>query len=74
MATIKKRQIPIFFEHNLAKLVEFLKSRVYYGSLWNPAALFPEVSTKELSEALEKIQTAATGDAEQPTSGESGED
>ncbi len=66
VATIKQRKIPIFFEHDLAKLVEFLRSRRYYGIPWNPDALFPEVSETELAEALEKIQTAPVdADAQQ---------
>ena len=74
VATIKLRRIPIFFEHDLAELVGFLKFRQYYGSPWNPAALFAEVPVAELAEALEKIQTApADGESEHPTEGESGE-
>jgi len=73
VATIKQRQIPIFFEHDLDKLVEFLKSRLYYGVQWNPNTLFAEVPASELDEALEKIQTAPVdADAEQ-AGGELGE-
>jgi hypothetical protein len=62
VATIKQRQIPIFFEHDLGKLVELLKSGQYYGAPWNPADLFKDVTVTELENALEKIQTAPVDD------------
>jgi hypothetical protein len=58
VATIKERKIPIFFEHNLAKLVEFLRFGLYYDSPWDPNSLFPDVSELELTQALANIQTA----------------
>jgi len=76
VATIKQRQIPIFFEHDLARLVEFLRSGLYYGEPWDPAGLFAEVPAEELTEALENIQTAPVADeadAEQQAEGEAGE-
>jgi len=72
VATIKQRQIPIFFEHDLVKLVEFLKSRMYYGAPWKPDSLFAEIPEKELTEALENILTAPV-DTEQKADGESDE-
>jgi hypothetical protein len=73
VATIKQRQIPVFFEHDLGQLVEFLRSRQYYGAAWNPAALFAEVPETELVEALENIQTASVdvdAEAERTARGE----
>jgi hypothetical protein len=58
IATIKKRGIPIFFEHDLPRLMAFLQSGLYYDSPWDPAALFPDVPQVEVEAALEKIQTA----------------
>jgi hypothetical protein len=75
-ASIKLRQIPIFFEHDLAKLVEFLRSGLYYGAPWNPEALFAEVPAREIAEALENIQTTQAegqADAEQRAESDAGE-
>lgn len=58
IATIQKRGIPIFFEHDLNGLEAFLRSGLYYGEPWNPAGLFPDVPKEEVEAALEKIQTA----------------
>jgi hypothetical protein len=67
IATIQKRGIPIFFEHDLARLVAFLQSGLYYDEPWDPAALFPDVSQEEVEAALEKIRTApiAAGETEE---------
>lgn len=62
VATIKQRQIPIFFEHDLDKLTKFLTTHDYYGATWNPAGLFGEIPKAELDEAVEKIQTAPVDD------------
>ena len=62
VSTIKLRQIPIFFEHDLDKLTRFLTTREYYEAAWNPADLFNEVPEAVLAEALEKIQTAPVDD------------
>jgi hypothetical protein len=43
VATIKLRGIPIFFEHGLDRLVDYLKTDSYYGKKWNPNTLFPDV-------------------------------
>lgn len=58
IATIKKRGIPIFFEHALDHLVEFLTSGAYYGTPWEPATQFPEVPAKEVDVAFEQIEIA----------------
>jgi hypothetical protein len=76
VATIKQRRIPIFFEHALDKLVEFLRDGLYYRAPWEPARLFEEVPAAEVSEALESIQTAPlddVADAEQKADGEPGD-
>jgi hypothetical protein len=52
IATIQKRGIPIFFEHDLSRLAQFLQSGLYYDDPWNPAALFPDVPTAEVEAAL----------------------
>ena len=57
IATIKRRPIPIFFEHDLSRLTEFLLTGLYYGAPWIPALLFPEMPEHEIVEAIEKIQT-----------------
>jgi hypothetical protein len=66
IATIRGRGIPLFFEHDLARLTSFLRTRTYYDAAWNPAALFPEVPVEAVRATLEKIQTAPVeaGDAE----------
>jgi hypothetical protein len=66
IATIRGRGIPIFFEHDLARLTTFLRTRTYYDADWNPAALFPDVPVEAVRATLEKIQTAPVeaGDAE----------
>jgi hypothetical protein len=61
IATIQKRGIPIFFEHDLKQLETFLQSGVYYDSPWNPSTLFPDVSGAEVRAALEKIESATPG-------------
>lgn len=58
IATVQKRGIPIFFEHDLARLVAFLQSGLYCEEPWVPAALFPDVPQDEVAAALEKIRTA----------------
>jgi len=60
IATIKKRGIPIFFEHELGELTAFLREDLYFGSTWNPGELFNDVAEPEVSDALEKIATAPT--------------
>lgn len=78
IATIQKRGIPIFFEHDLERLVAFLRSRHYYDAPWDPTSLFPDVSAEEVKVALEKIQTAPIDAAEiagpgEPTESADGE-
>ncbi len=60
IATIKKRGIPIFFEHDLAELTAYLRDGLYFGSNWNPSELFNDVAEKEVSAALEKMATTTT--------------
>jgi hypothetical protein len=64
IATIKKRGIPIFFEHDLSPLTEFLQTGQYFGAPWNPAGLFPEVAEPDLAAAMEKITTTAPEEEE----------
>jgi hypothetical protein len=66
MATIRVRGIPIFFEHDLARLAEFLTTGNYFGSPWDPKALFTDVPPEQLEEALEKIASAKDHEDEQP--------
>jgi len=58
VATIKLRGIPIFFEHDLGKLTEFLTQGTYFGSGWDHLALFPDTSADELQMGLKKLQTS----------------
>ncbi len=58
VATIKLRGIPIFFEHDLGKLTEFLTQGTYFGSGWNHLALFPNTSADELQKGLKKLQSS----------------
>jgi len=58
IATMKLREVPIFFEHALDRLTDFLCDGLYYGATWNPSALFPDVSIQEAEVALAKIKTA----------------
>jgi hypothetical protein len=77
VATIRQRELPVFFEHDLSKLTEFLLTREYYGAEWNPADLFKEVPATEVEQALETIQTAPVdsgADAEQQADGEPGDE
>jgi hypothetical protein len=69
IATIQKRGIPIFFEHDLPRLGAFLQSGVYYDAPWDPTALFPDVPREEVEAALEKIRTAPVVAGESETGG-----
>ena len=71
IATIRVRGIPIFFEHDLAPLGDFLMTGSYFGSPWNPKSQFTDVSQAELRAALEKI-TSAESDVDEggPAEGE----
>jgi hypothetical protein len=60
IATIKKRGIPIFFEHDLALLTGFLQTGQYFGSMWNPLELFPDVAETDVAAAMEKIAATPT--------------
>ncbi len=73
IATIKQRGIPIFFEHNLSRLVVFLQSGLYYDEPWSPGALFPDIPQEEMEAALEKIRTAPVdaGETEESADGAS---
>jgi hypothetical protein len=62
IATIKKRGIPIFFEHDLTPLTQFLQTGQYFGTAWAPAGLFPDVADTDVTAAMEKIATAPTGE------------
>ncbi len=64
IATIRVRGIPMFFEHDLAPLADFLQTGNYFGSPWEPKALFTEVPAEALREALDKI-TSAEPDVEE---------
>ncbi|HZY89389.1 MAG TPA: hypothetical protein VFE78_31495, partial [Gemmataceae bacterium] len=68
IATIRGRGVPIFFEHDLTRLVAFLQTGVYYDAPWAPAALFPDVPVEEVQATLQKIQAAppAREEAEMP--------
>jgi hypothetical protein len=66
IATIKKRGIPIFFEHDLSPLTTFLQTGQYFGSPWNPGELFPDVVSADVEAAMEKIATTSAGAAESP--------
>jgi hypothetical protein len=63
VATIKRRRIPIFFEHDLGELVAFLKHGLYFGGPWDPDALFPEVTETELEDASKQIDNAPEDEA-----------
>ena len=67
IATIKDRGIPVFFEHDLTPLAEFLLTGRYFGQTWNPKTLFPEVSDAEILQAAEGIATAAVDGPEAST-------
>ncbi len=60
IATIKKRGIPIFFEHDLSPLIAFLTSGEYFGAAWKPADVFPDVPDSDVEAAMEKIVTVPT--------------
>ncbi|HKI34456.1 MAG TPA: XamI family restriction endonuclease [Gemmataceae bacterium] len=62
IATIRVRGIPIFFEHDLTPLADFLRHGEYFGSPWNPQSLFLEVPPAQLQAAIEKIATTSTED------------
>jgi hypothetical protein len=64
IATIKKRGIPIFFEHDLSHFTEFLTTGRYFGTGWNPAGLFPDVTETDVEAAMEKIATAPTNEGD----------
>lgn len=72
IATIKLRGVPIFFEHALDRLSDFLCDGLYYGATWDPSTLFPDVSIREAEAALAKIKTATADTVEaddSPTEG-----
>lgn len=58
VATIKKRGIPIFFEHDLTPLTDFLQHNRYFGTDWEPGSLFPDVTETDVTAAMERIATA----------------
>ena len=58
VATIKLRGIPIFLEHYLGKMTEFLTQGTYFGSAWNHLALFPDTSVDEIQKGLKKLQSS----------------
>jgi hypothetical protein len=66
IATIKKRGIPIFFEHDLSALTAFLTSGQYFGTAWNPAGVFLDVADTDVETAMEKITTAPTDEDTKP--------
>lgn len=59
VATIKGRGIPIFFEHELGPLTDYLMNGRYFGEAWNPAVLFPDVPITEVEAGVAKIAAAA---------------
>jgi hypothetical protein len=74
VATIKKRRIPIFFEHDLGELVAFLNHGLYFGDPWDPDALFPDVTETELEDASKKIDAAPEFESDSgPSDADSGE-
>jgi hypothetical protein len=70
MATIRVRGIPIFFEHDLAPLGDFLKSGNYHGAPWDPTTLFADIPQDQLQEALGKITSAKDDEDEMPPEAE----
>ena len=64
VATIRGRGIPVFWEHDLDRLQEFVVRGTYYGAPWDPASLFSEVPTERVLEGLEEIQTARSTSTE----------
>lgn len=70
MATIRVKGIPIFFEHDLIQLGKFLQTGDYFGSPWNPKALFTDVPQEQLQAALEKITSAKADEDEQTGQGD----
>lgn len=60
IATIQKRGIALFFEHDLGPLTEFLQTGNYFGAPWKPAALFPDVADTVLKDALSRIERTST--------------
>lgn len=64
IATIKRRGIPIFFEHDLSSLAVFLQTGQYFGAVWNPVGLFPDVAEPEVKAAAEIIATAPAEEKE----------
>lgn len=58
VATIRERRIPVFWEHDLARLAEFIIQGTYYGAPWKPETMFQDVSEAEIQEALVVIDTA----------------
>ncbi len=69
VATIRGRGIPIFWEHNLRELAAFVMDGTYYGALWNPAVLFPEVPPDEVQRRLEEIEAARALSADEQGAG-----
>jgi hypothetical protein len=74
VATVKKRGIPIFFEHDLAQLSAFLRDGIYFGSPWSPRELFADVSDTDVEEAMEKITTAPSEGGDVPVDASSAEE
>ena len=64
VATIKKRGIPIFFEHDLASFTAFLERGEYFGLPWDPLGLFPDVPETDVEAAMEKIVAAPMDEEE----------
>jgi len=56
IATIQKRGIPIFFEHDLGRLRAYLASGEYYDAPWSPESLFKDARPEEVEAAPEKIR------------------
>jgi len=64
IATARGRGIPMFWEHNLNQLIEFVSQGTYYGSSWNAQELFPDVPGMLVRSGLESIQEAPKSIAE----------
>jgi hypothetical protein len=65
IATARGRGIPIFWEHNLDQLIEFVSQGNYYGSPWSVRELFPDVPDAMVRVGLESIQEAPKSIAEE---------
>ncbi|MFL5806912.1 MAG: XamI family restriction endonuclease [Roseiflexaceae bacterium] len=64
IATARGRGIPIFWERNLDQLIAFVREGIYYGSVWKPNELFPDIPTAAIQAELESIKATSRSIAE----------